>query len=167
MIYAAVWILGVCLLVVGLADTKARPMTLLLWLALIQTALSALTLDSVDHQVMFRPVIDIVACRMAMMISGCDEIRLRVVLIYIGMIIVHGVYWIAWFCGVDLWYVYPHVLNVLWLMQAAMVAGPKGGEIIGRASAFVGAWVSSWRSMALGRFLGSHNRPARQEGIRG
>lgn len=163
--FEVVWILGVCLLVVGLADTKARPMTLLLWLALIQTTLATLTLDSIDHQVMIRPVIDIVICRLAMLVSGRGDIRFRIVLTYIGMMVVHGIYWIAWFSGVDLWYMYPHVINVLWLMQTAVVAGPKGGEIIGRASAFVGAWVSSWRAMALGRFLGACNRPTRQEGL--
>lgn len=148
--FEAVSIAGLCLLALGLADTRARPMALILALAWLETALFDI-MTTVDMAIAMRPLIDFCAGIMALGVVTRDRWSITVPAVFSVMMLCHAGYWIAWHNGVDLWYAYPHALNALWLLQLAAVAWPAGGEIVQRASSYLGARMPSWGALDLSR----------------
>jgi len=144
----AVSIAGLCLLALGLADTRARYMALILALVWLETALFDL-MASVDMAIAMRPLIDFCGAIMALGVVTRERWSKLVPALFAVMMLCHSAYWLAWHNGVDLWYAYPHALNALWLCQLAAVAWPGGGQLVG----VVGAWLSrvfnGWRSNAV------------------
>ena len=154
--------LGLCLLAFGLVDTRARLMTLLLVIVWIETALFD-AMVSVDVAVMMKPLIDFVGGIMALGIVTRERWSVMVPALFAVMLLCHSAYWLAWHNGIDLWYVYAHALTALWLMQCAAVAWPSGGRVIGLASAYLGARLSSRGAMALRRSMGARHGSSDQE----
>lgn len=142
--FEAASILGPCLLVLALTDTKARLMALLLWLVWGETALFDMMV-SVDVAVMMKPLIDFIGAVMALGIVTRERWSIMVPALFAVMMLCHAAYWLAWHNGIDLWYIYAHALTVLWLLQCAAVAWPAGRQAIGRASSYMGARFSSRR----------------------
>lgn len=149
----AVSIAGLCLLALGLADTRARLMALILALAWLETALFDL-MATVDMAIAMRPLIDFCAGVMALGVVTKDRWSITVPAVFAVMLLCHGAYWMAWRNGVDLWYAYPHALNALWLLQLAAVAWPSGGKLVGLVGSWIGGIVHD-RSRAFGSAVGS------------
>ena len=143
--FEAASILGPCLLAFGLMDTRARPMTLLLVIVWIETALFD-TMVSVDMAVMMKPLIDFVGGIMALGIVTRERWSVMVPALFSVMLLGHAAYWIAWHNGLNLWYIYAHALTALWLLQCAAVAWPSGGRVIGIASSYMGVRLSARRA---------------------
>lgn len=163
--YEAVSIAGLCLLALGLADTRARPMALLLVIVWLETALIDASV-SVDMSVVMRPVVDLVAGFMALKVIGRNRWSCAVPALFAVMLMCHAAYWTAWHNGIDLWYAYAHALNALWLCQLACVAWPFAGDRIARASSYLGSWLSSWRALALGRYWPGGDRSSSERASR-
>lgn len=162
--FEAASILGPCLLAFGLVDTRARLMTLLLVIVWIETALFDVMV-SVDMAVAMKPLIDFVGGIMALGIVTRERWSVMVPALFAVMLLCHSAYWLAWHNGIDLWYVYAHALTALWLMQCAAVAWPSGGRVIGLASAYLGARLSSRGAMALRRSMGARHGSSDQESL--
>lgn len=162
--FEAASILGPCLLAFGLVDTRARLMTLLLVIVWIETALFD-AMVSVDMAVMMKPLIDFTGGIMALGIVTRERWSVMVPALFAVMMLCHGAYWLAWHNGVDLWYVYAHALTAFWLLQCAAVAWPSGGRIVGLASAYLGARLSSRGAMALRRSMGAGHGSSDQESL--
>lgn len=144
----AVSIAGLCLLALGLADTRARLMALILALAWLETALFDI-MTTVDMAIAMRPLIDFCAGIMALGVMTRDRWSITVPAVFSVMLLCHAGYWMAWHNGVDLWYVYPHALTALWLLQCAAVAWPAGGQLIGISGAWLSRVLDGWRSNAI------------------
>lgn len=162
--FEAASILGLCLLAFGLVDTRARLMTLLLVIVWIETALFD-AMVSVDMAVMMKPLIDFVGGIMALGIVTRERWSVMVPALFAVMLLCHAAYWLAWHNGIDLWYVYAHALTALWLLQCAAVAWPSGGRVIGVASAYLGARLSSRGALALRRSMGARHGSSDQESL--
>lgn len=155
----AVSIAGIVLMLIGMVDPRARALVALIALVWLETAISSSLLAG-DHlwsaRWGMRVPIDIVAGFMALQMTLKCETKdegpplwmLAVPACFILMLMAHAAFWMARFNGVDLWAIYPHTLNVLFLLQLACLAWPGGGQLIGRASAYMGLWRSSRGSVA-------------------
>ena len=152
----AVSIAGIVLMLIGMADPRARALVALIALVWLETAISSSLLAG-DHlwaaRWGMRVPIDIVAGFMALQMTLKCETKdegpplwmLGAVSCFSLMLLAHGAFWMARFNGVDLWAIYPHTLNVLFLLQLACLAWPGGGLLIGRAVSRVRGLVSGWR----------------------
>lgn len=143
--FEAASLLGPCLLALGLVDTRARLMALLLVLVWGETALFDM-MASTDMAVIMKPLIDFVGGIMAIGIVTRERWSVMVPALFAVMLLCHSAYWLAWHNGIDLWYVYAHALTALWLLQCAAVAWPAGRQAIGRASSYMGARLSARRA---------------------
>ena len=162
--FEAASLLGPCLLALGLVDTRARLMALLLVLVWGETALFDM-MASTDMAVVMKPLIDFVGGIMALGIVTRERWSVMVPALFAVMLLCHSAYWLAWHNGIDLWYIYAHALTALWLLQCAAVAWPSGGRVIGLASAYLGARLSSRGAMALRRSMGARHGSSDQESL--
>ena len=162
--FIVVSIIGFVLLAMGLADKRARHMALLLALLWFETAVIDFG-TTVDVAIALRPVVDFVGGIMALAMITRERWSLMVPALFAVMLLSHAAYWIAWHNGVDLWYVYPHALNALWLCQLAAVAWPSGSRVIGLASAYTRSRLSSRRTMAVRRPMGARDGSSDQESL--
>lgn len=161
--FEAASLLGPCLLALGLVDTRARLMALLLVLVWGETALFDMMV-SVDMAVMMKPLIDFTGAIMALGIVTRERWSIMVPALFAVMMLCHGAYWLAWHNGVDLWYVYAHALTALWLLQCAAVAWPAGRQAIERASSYMGARLS-FRRVGYSARSGADIHRADQESV--
>lgn len=143
--FEAASLLGPCLLALGLVDTRARLMALLLVLVWGETALFDMMV-STDMAVVMKPLIDFVGGIMALGIVTRERWSVMVPALFAVMLLCHSAYWLAWHNGIDLWYIYAHALTALWLLQCAAVAWPAGRQAIGRASSYMGARFTARRA---------------------
>lgn len=162
--FEAVSILGPCLLALGLVDTRARLMTLLLVLVWSETALFDMMV-STDIAVIMKPLIDFVGGIMALGIVTRERWSIMVPALFAVMMLCHGAYWLAWHNGIDLWYIYAHALTVLWVIQTACVAWPAGRQAIGHASSYFGPRLSSRGRMAVGGSVRARDGSSDQESL--
>lgn len=162
--FEAASLLGPCLLALGLVDTRARLMALLLVLVWGETALIDFV-ASVEVAVALKPVVDLVGGVMALSVITRERWSLLVPALFCVMLLGHAAYWIAWHNGLNLWYIYAHALTALWLLQCAAVAWPSGGRVIGLASAYLGARLSSRGAMALRRSMGARHDSSGKESL--
>ena len=157
-------IAGAAFLALGLWDKRARPMALLLAFVWLEATLIDFV-ASVDVALALKPVVDFVGGVMALSLITKERWNLMVPALFCVMLLAHSGYWIAWHNGVDLWYAYAHALTALWLLQCAAVAWPSGGRVIGLASAYLGARLSSRGAMALRRSMGARHGSSNQESL--
>lgn len=157
-------IAGAAFLALGLWDKRARPMALLLAFVWLEATLIDFV-ASVDVAVALKPVVDFVGGVMALSVITRERWSLMVPALFSVMLLGHAAYWIAWHNGLNLWYIYAHALTALWLLQCAAVAWPSGGRVIGVASAYLGARLSSRGAMALRRSMGARHGSSDQESL--
>lgn len=152
----AVSIAGIVLMLIGMVDPRARALVALIALVWLETAISSSLLTG-DHlwaaRWGMRVPIDIVAGFMALTMTLKCEMKnegpplwmLAVPACFILMLMAHAAFWMARFNGIDLWGIYPHALNVLFLLQLACLAWPGGGQLIGRLRDWSSRLVDGWR----------------------
>lgn len=157
-------IAGAAFLALGLWNRRARPMALLLAFVWLEATLIDLV-ASVEVAVALKPAVDFVGGVMALAIITRERWNLMVPALFAVMLLCHSAYWLAWHNGIDLWYVYAHALTALWLLQCAAVASPSGGRVIGLASAYLGARLSSRGAMALRRSMGARHDSSGKESL--
>lgn len=151
----AVWIATVCLTGIALLDTQAWRLLAVMWLVVIQMALSEAMIDERmgeywrSYEVAMKVPVDLVCGWMACKVTGHHRWQKIVPALFVVSLLAHSAYWLAWFNGMDLWFVYPHVLNVLWVLAMMSLAFPGGGRLVGH--------VRSWASRVVderGRWSG-------------
>lgn len=144
----AVWTVGVVLAVIAATDRRARPMLALIALVLVQTALCDAMIGDRLTEVAMRAPIDLSAGLLSLNLVRRERWSMAIPAIFSVCLLVHAAFWLSYYNGVDVWYDYAHTLNVLFLLQLACLAWPGGGQLIGRASAYMGLWRSSRGAMA-------------------
>lgn len=144
----AVWTVGIVLAVIAATDRRARPMLALIALVLVQTALCDAMIGDRLTEVAMRAPIDLSAGLLSLNLVRRERWSMAIPAIFCVCLLVHAAFWLSYYNGVDVWYRYAHTLNVLFLLQLACLAWPGGGQLIGRASAYMGLWRSSRGAMA-------------------
>ena len=134
----AVWTVGIVLAVIAATDRRARPMLALIALVLVQTALCEALLRDRLVEIAIRAPIDLSAGLLSLNLVQREKWSLAIPAIFSVCLLVHAAFWLSYANGVDVWYDYAYTLNVLFLLQLACLAWPGGGQLIGRASAYMG-----------------------------
>ena len=134
----AVWTVGIVLAVIAATDRRARPMLALIALVLVQTALCDALLRDRLVEIAIRAPIDLSAGLLSLNLVRREKWSLAIPAIFSVCLLVHAAFWLSYYNGVDVWYDYAYTLNVLFLLQLACLAWPGGGQLIGRASAYMG-----------------------------
>lgn len=134
----AVWTVGIVLAVIAATDRRARPMLALIALVLVQTALCDALLRDRLVEIAIRAPIDLSAGLLSLNLVRREKWSMAIPAIFSVCLLVHAAFWLSYSNGVDVWYDYAYTLNVLFLLQLACLAWPGGGQLIGRASAYMG-----------------------------
>lgn len=156
----AVSFAGIVFMLIGMMDPRARPFVALIALAWLETAISSALLtgdDLWDARWMMRVPIDLTAGGMAVwMTRSCEAKGVQapfwmacVPSFFIVMLLTHGLFWWPAWNGKQFFDIYAHTLNVLWLLQLAVLATPGGGNLVGIAGAWLSRVLDGWRSNAI------------------
>lgn len=124
--------------VIAATDRRARPMLALIALVLVQTALCDALLRDRLVEIAIRAPIDLSAGLLSLNLVRREKWSMAIPAIFSVCLLVHAAFWLSYANGVDVWYDYAYTLNVLFLLQLACLAWPGGGQLIGRASAYMG-----------------------------
>lgn len=148
----AVWIATGVLTGVAMLDKRAWKLLAIMALVVIQTALVEWSVDARfgdDErliEIAMKMPIDGICGWMALCIATRDRWQMAVPALFVVTLLCHAAYWMGRFNGVDLWSVYPHALNVLWIASMVALALPGGGALIGYVVAWAGRFRHDWRA---------------------
>ena len=141
----AVWTVGIVLAVIAATDRRARPMLALIALVLVQTALCEQMVSDRLTEVAMRIPVDLAGGLLSLNLIRRERWSLMIPAMFCAFLFCHAAFWLARFNGVDIWGIYPHALNALFLLQLASLAWPGGGRLIGRLRDWSSRLVDGWR----------------------
>lgn len=148
----AVWTVGIVLAVIAATDRRAWSSLTLIALVLVQTALAETIITDRLTQLSVRPMIDLCVGWISLsLVVPRERWTFIMPATFAIMMLAHGAFWLARSFGYDLWLPYVYTQNALWIAQLAGLAWPGGGKAYGRASSYLGSWMSFGGRLDLSR----------------
>jgi hypothetical protein len=154
-------IFGLILAAIAFCDRRAWPLLVVMALSWMETGIASVLTRDVLMQLGFRIPIDMSCGFLALLFSAGrrEKWALAFVSLFPVLLLLHGLYWLSRYNGLNFWLFYAHSLNGVFLIQLACLAFPGGTRLVGVIRSWVGAFLDSgrWRSgVGLGKALESY-----------
>lgn len=154
-----VWLVSAVLALAALSDRRAWSLLSVVAFVAVMGVIRDASISDRMIQVAMKIPFDAFGCWLAIhaITSKSKAWEFVVPASFCAALVAHSAYWLSYFNGLDIWYIYAHTLNALWLGCLASLCWPAGGRLIGIATSWARHIVDGQRG-----FFGNADEEASQ-----